>query len=60
MVSVHTTVTVQAFNGFVHEMVDACFLCVYPKGGGARQKTCVSLRGKDVRTRTPGEDTYSC
>ena len=61
MASVHTTVTVQAFNGLEPGMVGD-FLCAYPIGGGSLKDMHVYLRRRhirQVRIRTPGEDTYA-
>ena len=55
MSSVHTTVTVLAFNGFEHGMVGTCFFVRIPKWGrGSLKDVYSSLR--QVKTLIPGED----
>ena len=52
--SVHTTVTIQAFNGLEPGIVGD-FLCAYPRGGGLIERhECLF-----ETTYSPGEDTYA-
>ena len=56
MASVHTTVSIHAFNGLEHGIAGACFLFVRAREGEGLIERLAYLF--EAKTYSPGEDTY--
>ena len=57
MASVHTTVSIQAFNGLEHGIEGACLFFVHAREGEGLIERLAYLF--EAKTYSPGEDTYS-